>query len=453
MSPPPHNADNPTLLQEPLEGSPASKVAASLCPDDQSPADDAQDTVTDVSMSQDEDTDSDEADRAIGLTLLTLPPELLLNIISFLDARVVIRRLSLVCKHLHRLIANDATWKIRISKRWPKQYPVVPVDDDKFNWQFACLEREEQYRRWSEPSRMEHFKLTSGHFAEIDSVHLMQGGDLCVSGSRDRSFHLWDISKLNARNYEESVEASKLKSVDDHKGWVWHITSQDNIICTSSWDQWIKLWDINADCGFVQGFRGSSAFLCSVLHQYEVHAGAYDKHVYVFDRRDRHQGSTSKLRLHKMPVLCLASDNDYIISGSEDRTIAVFDRRAGKILKKIELEKFPMCMSYGLGQLWVGRKDGQVTVIDPTQGKFDIVQTYDVGHTSKVTGILHNLGAVITCSVDNSIKIHEPNHDPSTIHTIEHTSSISSIHLKNDILAAGGSDLCVNIWRPTPDED
>ncbi|XP_038049594.1 F-box/WD repeat-containing protein 9-like [Patiria miniata] len=448
---PPHTETGNSPVPVP-EASPMAQSAASPCQEGDQSLDDSQDLS--ASMSQDEDVDGvDLVNRdAGGWTLLTLPPEILLNIISFLDARVVVHRLSLVCKELHRLISNDATWKIRIGKRWPKQYPVTPVDDSKFNWQLACMEREEQYRLWSDPAKTEHFELTSGHFGEIDSVHLMQGGDLCISGSRDRSFHLWDLRKLDASNRQGSIDAAKLKSVGGHKGWVWHITSRDNIMCTASWDQWVKLWDINADCTApTQGFRGSSAFLCSVLHQNEVHAGAYDKHIYMFDRRDDNQ--SSKLRLHKMPVLCLASDNDYIISGSEDMTIAVFDRRAGKLLKKIELDKFPMCMSYGLGQLWVGRKDGKVNVIDPTQGKFDIVQTYDVGHESKVTGILHSLGSVVTCSTDRTIKIHEPNHDPSPIRTIEHTTSLSAIHTNNGVLAAGGSDQSVNIWRPTRDEE
>ena len=65
-------------------------------------------------------------DEMSQLTLLTLPPELLLNIISYLGARFVVHRLSLVCKELHQLISDDATWKIRISKRWPNQYPIIP---------------------------------------------------------------------------------------------------------------------------------------------------------------------------------------------------------------------------------------------------------------------------------------------------------------------------------------
>ncbi|XP_071799264.1 F-box/WD repeat-containing protein 9-like [Asterias amurensis] len=387
-------------------------------------------------------------DEMSQLTLLTLPPELLLNIISYLSARFVVHRLSLVCKELHQLISDDATWKIRISKRWPNQYPIIPVEDEEFDWKLACMEREEQWHLWTATQDMEYFSLTNGHFGEIDTVHLMQNGEICVSGSRDRSFCVWDLRRLDQTNQEKSIKAAQVKSTDGHKGWVWHVTSKDNVVCTSSWDQWINLWDANYDFERIQGFKGSSAFLCSILHEREVIAGAYDKHVYVFDKRDRNEGSTLKLRMHKKPVLAIASDENYIISGSEDSTINVFDRRAAKTYKTIKLDKFPLCMSYDLGQLWVGKKNGQVDLLDPTHGEFDVVQTYDVGHTGKVTDITHSLGSIITCSTDKKIRIHEPNHNPSTFRVIDCQTSLASLNTNTNVLAAAGSDCCVKIWRP-----
>uniref|UniRef100_A0A672PSZ1 Uncharacterized protein n=1 Tax=Sinocyclocheilus grahami TaxID=75366 RepID=A0A672PSZ1_SINGR len=45
------------------------------------------------------------------------------------------------------------------------------------------------------------------------------------------------------------------------------------------------------------------------------------------------------LRLHSDAVLCLASDDQYILSGSKDQTIALFDRRAGKLLQKVQVSE------------------------------------------------------------------------------------------------------------------
>lgn len=44
------------------------------------------------------------------------------------------------------------------------------------------------------------------------------------------------------------------------------------------------------------------------------------------------------LRLHGNAVMCLAADDKYIISGSKDCTVAVYDRRAGKGLKRLRVD-------------------------------------------------------------------------------------------------------------------
>lgn len=40
---------------------------------------------------------------------------------------------------------------------------------------------------------------------------------------------------------------------------------------------------------------------------------------------------------HRQPVLRMAVDEHYIITASEDKTIAVFDRRADSVYKTIEV--------------------------------------------------------------------------------------------------------------------
>ena len=57
--------------------------------------------------------------------LLDLPIEIFLQICTYLSSRVIIKNLSLVCKHLNNIIKNDSSWKHRIFNRWPKQYPPV----------------------------------------------------------------------------------------------------------------------------------------------------------------------------------------------------------------------------------------------------------------------------------------------------------------------------------------
>lgn len=74
------------------------------------------------------DEDDSEGDEAVTslIRLDTLPPELILHIFSFLRAKFVISVVSRVCGLFKDLIENDTTWKMRILRRWPKRYPLIP---------------------------------------------------------------------------------------------------------------------------------------------------------------------------------------------------------------------------------------------------------------------------------------------------------------------------------------
>jgi len=53
--------------------------------------------------------------------LMELPPELILLIFSYINARLTLTVLCQVCKFFNQLLSSEATWKTRFGKRWPKR--------------------------------------------------------------------------------------------------------------------------------------------------------------------------------------------------------------------------------------------------------------------------------------------------------------------------------------------
>jgi len=62
--------------------------------------------------------------------------------------------------------------------------------------------------------------------------------------------------------------------------------------------------------------------------------GSYGKTVFVFDSRSG-QKPIRQYRPHTGPVIKLAMNTEYILSASEDKTVSVWDQRAGRTMKSI----------------------------------------------------------------------------------------------------------------------
>ncbi|XP_067124620.1 F-box/WD repeat-containing protein 9-like [Centruroides vittatus] len=379
--------------------------------------------------------------------LETIPTELFLLICSFLDAKFVIRTLSQVNKRFYDIIKEYTTWKFRITKRWPKKYPIVSVPDELFDWKKACVQREEQYKLWSQwETRMSYFCISRAHYAAVDVVHFLEGSHLFVSGSRDRSLKLWDISKFDSTQASSDFRSclSEIR-IDAHQGWIWSLASAGHQFYSGGWDANIKCWDMKANFSNVKIVNWNSAILCLDYFGNLLTAGTYGKQVLLFDPRTK-LDSVMYHANHKRAVLCIAMDDNFIITGSEDQSLIIFDKRNRKLLNVIKFQGYPMSLSYGYDHLWVGDKQGVIHLIDPTNEKFNLVETYKIGHVGKITGISHSLGSVITCSTDKTISILEPNADPEVITKLSLAGEIAGIANVGQMLVSANSDCSIGVW-------
>uniref|UniRef100_A0A2K5EG99 F-box and WD repeat domain containing 9 n=1 Tax=Aotus nancymaae TaxID=37293 RepID=A0A2K5EG99_AOTNA len=383
--------------------------------------------------------------------LLSLPPELLLEICSYLDARLVLHVLSRVCHALRNLVRDHVTWRLRAQRR------------KNFDWPAACIELEQHLSRWAEDGRWtEYFCLANGHISSIDSVLLLQGGALCLSGSRDRNVNLWDLRQLGMEPSQVLVKTLGTNRFSTHKGWVWSLAAQDHCVCSGSWDSTVKLWDMAADGQQFGEIKANSAVLCLSYLPDILVTGTYDKKVTIYDPRDvmgsdfppprpiAHEAGPALLksqRLHSSPVLALLADDQHIISGSEDRTLVVVDRRANRVLQRLQLDSYLLCMSQQDMQLWTGDNEGLLHVFTNRNGCFQHVRSFNVGHRSHITGIQYSLGALYTTSTDKTLRVHVPTDPPRTICTRRHNSGFTGVCAEGNLVVAASGGLSLEVWR------
>lgn len=79
--------------------------------------------------------------------------------------------------------------------------------------------------------------------------------------------------------------------------------------------------------------------MCLAYNGEQLATGCYGRSVSIFDTRNN-DGPILKHILHKKPVICIAADDKYVISGSEDKSVIVYDKIAAKILQKLEVRFF-----------------------------------------------------------------------------------------------------------------
>merc|ERR1711902_151895 len=126
-------------------------------------------------------------------------------------------------------------------------------------------------------------------------------------------------------------------------------------------------------------------------------------------------------RSHSMPVLGLHITDRHILSLSEDRTLVIYDRAAGKRFKRLTIPggSFPLSLSLSWNSLCVGDKSGTVPLIDTSQGDIRI------HHPDRCLGLMGTVN----------------NPDCGELAQISYSSAPG-----NQTLAAGFSNNTVKIW-------
>ncbi|XP_026674387.1 F-box/WD repeat-containing protein 9-like isoform X2 [Ceratina calcarata] len=339
---------------------------------------------------------------------------------------------------------------MRTRQIWPDTcYPVLPpADDDELFWKLSCVALEKQISLWGKEDSMEKLSLHDKvQYSTIDGLLLMQDGNICISGARDRSLVCWKLStKRNEKGSYKCIEFA-------HDGWIWDLAAIDNTVYSCSWDQTVKSWTLT-NTGLVHSktyeMSVTGALLCvaSCPELALFATGSFCRTIFVFDQRVNYK-PVIHYRPHRRAVIRLVMNSHFILSGSEDRTVSVWDQRAGKIMENVTIsqESFPMSMCMQRDIVYVGDGNAKLHVLDP-KANFKPVKCYSTEHKKGINGVHAAPGCLITSSMDATVRISSPTDPPQHLTTLNSSyGEIASTDYLNNVLAISGTE-GIEIWRP-----
>lgn len=386
-----------------------------------------------------------DSEKDTQVSLLDLPVEIFLHICSFLKASTLVHSLSLVCRQFYLILKDDSLWKARINHIWPDtSYPLLrPAKPDKLFWKLSCVAIEKQRALWRQKECSMQKIASRPQGSTVDALLLMHDGTAYIAGARDRSL-------IYVKYGPPAHSTCNIRSA--HNGWIWDLTTIDNTIYSCSWDQSVKSWMLT-NIGLVQQktykMSVSGALLCvsSCPEQSLFATGSYMRTVFVFDSRSGEK-PIRQYRSHGGAVIKLAMNSEYILSASEDKTVSIWDQRAGRTMKYITIpgEAFPMCINMQQDCVCIGDSIAKLHVLNP-KNDFELVKSYSTEHTKGITGVHLTRGNLITSSTDGTVRISSPTDPPKSMATLcSPFGAIARMDYQNGILAISGSEIVV--YRP-----
>ncbi|XP_053615320.1 F-box/WD repeat-containing protein 9-like [Plodia interpunctella] len=422
------------------------------------------------------DEDYIAVDDNLDCALLNMPVEIILNICSFLDPHFLRNTLSKVCKRFDDILADEHLWKTWIHTKVKGAFPPLPHlklwEEVEVDWEEICVEMDIERKKWSNVNEtMKHVVVRDVHFASVDTVLLVNKGEVCVSGGRDRGMALWNIQDIKSGDIvipdvecSTTVTDTKPRHIryDAHSGWVWDL-APDNMdaakkIFSASWDNTVKAWDLETGFECIETFQCGMSALSVVAEDNMVMAGLYSKKVLSFDLR---VGSSpiSSYKPHRGPVLDLHCYKNMVASVSEDKTLAVWDKIAGKLIAndvKIPTEKaYPVCISWCPTALYIGDSKGCIHLINPEDNLY--LKTHEVWPeppiimpSSKITSCCQSQGTMVLCSDRGEIKFLYNCYPPQEYASIKtSTSDVTQMRYLNNVLVVGTCDSALEFWIPS----
>ncbi|KAJ1335193.1 F-box and WD-40 domain protein CDC4 [Microdochium nivale] len=370
----------------------------------------------------------------------SLPDELCLRILSFIDDPKVLARASQVSRRWRDLLSDDVTWKnLCVKHDYSRRLSEVTYDaghPTRMVRPGAHPLPESEYPNHSFPgaypgpsSSVATIRSTDGasssferpqlrsyksHFKQrflVESAWKTGGRNTTRTITQDgrvvTSLHLTPkyivVALDNARIHIFDREGNALRTLSGHMMGVWAMIPWDDILVSGGCDRDVRVWDMTTG---------------NCLHTL--------------------RGHTSTVRCLKM------SDSDTAISGSRDTTLRVWDIRQGVCRNVLVGHQASVrCLEIRGDIVVSGSYDATAKIWSISKGQCLHTLT---GHFSQIYAIAFDGSRVVTGSLDTSVRVWDANTGEAIAVLQGHTSLVGQLQLRGNTLVTGGSDGSVRVW-------
>ena len=399
----------------------------------------------------------------------SLPNELCLRILTFIEDARTLARSSQVSRRWRELVSDDMAWKSLCERhayrsmsddRHHSSSPPRPIPNTS-----TTTNSSSSQQRHLHPHPYGHQGFADSHNPSISALS-SSAPDLTRRGS---------LSALATLPPTLSVRATAASSKRRPQAISYRSHFKQRYQVETAWRHGgqVDQRQITPDQGVVTSLHLTSKYIIVALDNAKIH---------VFDTEGRHLRC---LQGHVMGVWAMVPHGDTLISGGCDRDVRVWDLNTGSathILRGHTSTVRCLKMS-GSGIAISGSRDTTLRVWNIVDGRCEAVLvghqasvrcleihgdlvvsgSYDTtariwsisegrclrtlqGHFSQIYAVAFDGRRIATGSLDTSVRVWDPRTGLCLAQLQGHTSLVGQLQLRNDMLVTGGSDGSVRVW-------
>lgn len=410
----------------------------------------------------------------------SLPNELCLRILSFIDDGKVLARASQVSRRWRDLLADDMTWKILCERHDYRRRLSVRDDHSNTNGtnpmppvrpSYALVAASPQLGAAAAPPLTTHAlsfdsatrsqvmkrPLIRSHKSYFKQRYLVEtawrtgGRNVARHITQDQgvvtSLHLTPkyivVALDNAKIHVFDTDGTNQKTLQGHVMGVWAMVPWGDTLVSGGCDRDVRVWNM-ATGESKHTLRGhTSTVRCLKMADANTAiSGSRDTTLRIWDITT---GLCKNVLVgHLASVRCLEIHGDLVVSGSYDTTAKIWSISEGRCLRTLNGHFSQIyAIAFDGKRIATGSLDTSVRIWDPETGACQAILQ---GHTSLVGQLQMRGDTLVTGGSDGSVRVWSLQKMAPIHRLAAHDNSVTSLQFDDNRVVSGGSDGRVKVW-------